>query len=202
MDFSFCILLPPLRKKRQENVHILVFRSYWQCLTLRKNRYGQISFVLCIWLYRTKFLFKPQVVLFFWRGCEWSCPQRLVGKATGQHQLYLQMTVAFLQMKESCTERVGWKMPLRYLPEFTSAKLSTVWDLFGEAGKDILHFGRGMAGLERHRVCCLSRSSVSAETEGKRGGCFWEASVILLSSRKRFHCRGSKTSSSQCKTTS
>lgn len=52
----------------------------------KNNWYRQISFVLYIWLYRTKFLLKSQVVLFSWRGCERSCLGKL-GKAMGQHQL-------------------------------------------------------------------------------------------------------------------
>lgn len=60
----------------------------------------------------------------------------------------LQMAVDFLQLRESCMERVGWKMPVVHLPESKSAKLSTIWDLFGEAGKDSSIWE--MVGLEQH----------------------------------------------------
>lgn len=34
-------------------------------------------------------------------------------------------------------KRGGWKVAVMYLPEPEVAKLSTVWDLFGEAGRDL-----------------------------------------------------------------
>lgn len=34
-------------------------------------------------------------------------------------------------------KRGGWKVAVMYLPELKVAKLSTVWDLFGEAGRDL-----------------------------------------------------------------
>lgn len=43
----------------------------------------------------------------------------------------------FFEPKESCMKRGGWKVAVMYLPEPEVAKLSTVWDLFGEAGRDL-----------------------------------------------------------------
>lgn len=67
---------------------------------------------------------------------------------------YLQMTVGccfFLQLKESCIERVGWKTPVMHLAEFKCAELSAAWDLFGEGGKDSSPtLSQGMAGLQEH----------------------------------------------------
>lgn len=113
------------------------------------------------------------------------------------------MTVAFLQLKGSCVERVEWKMPVMYLPELKSAKLSTVRDLSGEAGEDSSSTlsGGWQVWRDTEFAAYLGPWSLLRPT-AKRGECFWEASVTLLSSRKRLHCRGSKTSSSQHKTTS
>lgn len=43
----------------------------------------------------------------------------------------------FFEPKESCIKRGGWKVAVMYLPEPEVAKLSTVWNLFGEAGRDL-----------------------------------------------------------------
>lgn len=87
--------------------------------------------------------------------------------------------------------------------ESKSAELRTVWDLFGEAGKDSSSTlsGGWQVWSNTEFAPYLGSWSLLRPT-ANRGECFWEASAILLSSRKRLHCRGSKTSSSQCKNTS
>lgn len=166
MDMSFYISFPPLRGKCHENILTPVFWSYWECLTLRCR---QVSFVFWTWLYKPEFVSATRGA--FPERLWLILPTKVVAEARASSSLAPETNSGFSELKQSCIKRGGWKIPVLYLPAPEVAKLSTVWALLGEAGRDLfstLVWGDSefAAELGPQPLLCLA---------AKRGGCFWEA---------------------------
>lgn len=120
-----------------------------------------------------------------------------MGKATGQHQLIPANDSGFFAA-EGKLHRNSRVENACYV--FETANLSTVWNLFGEAGKDSSStWSREWQIWRDTEFAAYLRPWSLLRLTANRRECFWEASVILFSSRKRLHCRGTTTCSSQAK---
>lgn len=164
MDFSFCISLPPLRKKCHESILTPDFRSCWECLPLR-NRYRSISFIFCNWLHKTKFVSVTRGA--FSERVEMTLPTKVSSLAPESDS-------GFFELKEKLHKKGRVENTSYVFTRTWSGKaehsLRSVW---GSRQRLVLHFFSGMTALGWLWVCCLTWSSV-LWLAAKRGGCFWE----------------------------